>query len=52
MLSDNPVYIENNAECVYIRNFGLQFSFKHVGEDELIDDYIKAQQDIETRRVI
>lgn len=41
-------YIENNAECVYIRNFGLQFSFKHVGEDELIDDYIKSSKNIKT----
>lgn len=40
-------YIENDGEIVYIRSYGLQFSYKHVGADEVIYRYATSEKNVE-----
>lgn len=41
------LYIENDGECIYIRCYGLQFSYKHVGADEVIYGYATSDKNVE-----
>lgn len=42
------LYVENCGECVYIRSYGLQFSFMNIGADEIIYGYATSDKNAES----